>query len=165
MTQEQREALLAFYRDARGRLKASLDRLTDAQMVERSLGEWSVKDILLHIAAWDEARVGEALRRVFPVGLADHRVEPALAQVQEQDALLDPPAHQRALAAERALHAVLEDAHGVHELADQGHAVGGGVAGAGDGGRGEGQGCCQEHGSRDESMGSHAAGHCTRSPC
>jgi uncharacterized damage-inducible protein DinB len=36
--------------------------LSDAQLTERTLDGWSVKDHLLHVALWDEIRAAEVLR-------------------------------------------------------------------------------------------------------
>ena len=97
-------------------------------------------------------RVQEAGARIVPVILADHRVEPALADVEEVDPRLGPPAHQGALALRLPHHrqAVLEGAHRIHELADQVHAVGVHVAGPGERGRRERAGRERGAGEHDE---------------
>ena len=59
---QDKEALLQRYRDARQALLAVLDGLTDAQLSERSLDGWSVKDHLAHLALWDEIRASEVAR-------------------------------------------------------------------------------------------------------
>lgn len=43
-------------------MSAALEGLTDEQMSEPSLDGWSVKDHLLHIALWDDARASEVER-------------------------------------------------------------------------------------------------------
>lgn len=59
---EDRATLLEHYRQMRGELLAAIDGLGDAQMTERSLDGWSVKDHLAHIALWDDLRAGEVAR-------------------------------------------------------------------------------------------------------
>ncbi|HZP56911.1 MAG TPA: DinB family protein [Dehalococcoidia bacterium] len=59
---EDRDALLAHYRETREQLLAVLDGLTDEQMTERTVDGWSVKDHLLHLALWDDVRAGEVAR-------------------------------------------------------------------------------------------------------
>src|SRR5205814_1360171 len=94
-------------------------------------GEGTALPIAPHLGADREGvaqGVQEPFPRILPVGLADHRVEPAVANVEEVEALIETAAHQGALTLQGALHAVLEDAHRIDELADQIDAVGGGVA-------------------------------------
>jgi len=59
---EDKDALLQRYRDARHELLAAIDGLTDAQLSERSLDGWSVKDHLAHLATWDDVRADEVAR-------------------------------------------------------------------------------------------------------
>jgi hypothetical protein len=59
---EDREALLRHYREMRAALLAAVDGLTDAQLSERTLDGWSVKDHLAHLALWDELRAAEVER-------------------------------------------------------------------------------------------------------
>ena len=59
---ESREALLLHYRDMRAALLAAIAGLTDAQLTERTIDGWSVKDHLAHIALWDELRAAEVER-------------------------------------------------------------------------------------------------------
>lgn len=57
-----RDDLLEHYRRTREEMSSALDGLTDEQMSEPSLDGWSVKDHLLHIALWDDARALEVAR-------------------------------------------------------------------------------------------------------
>jgi uncharacterized damage-inducible protein DinB len=59
---EDRDALLAHYRQMRAELLSAIDGLSDEQMTDPSLDGWSVKDHLMHIALWDEIRVAEIER-------------------------------------------------------------------------------------------------------
>jgi uncharacterized damage-inducible protein DinB len=59
---EDKEALLQQYRQARQDLLGAIDGLTDAQLSERSLDGWSVKDHLAHLALWDDVRAAEVAR-------------------------------------------------------------------------------------------------------
>jgi len=59
---ETRESLLQHFERAHAALLASIDGLTEARMVERSLDGWSVKDHLAHLAFWDDLRAGEVIR-------------------------------------------------------------------------------------------------------
>lgn len=59
---EDRDALLAHYRETRQALLAALDGLTDAELSEESLDGWSVKDHLAHLALWDDVRASEVQR-------------------------------------------------------------------------------------------------------
>ena len=59
---EDKEALLQQYRKARQDLLGAIDGLTDAQLSERSLDGWSVKDHLAHLALWDDVRAAEVAR-------------------------------------------------------------------------------------------------------
>jgi len=59
---EDKEALLAHYRQARLELVAAIDGIPDGLMVERSLDGWSVKDHLLHLSLWDDVRASEVQR-------------------------------------------------------------------------------------------------------
>jgi len=59
---EDREALLQHYRDMRADLLAAIEGLTDDQLTEATLDGWSVKDHLVHLAAWDEIRASEVER-------------------------------------------------------------------------------------------------------
>ena len=59
---DRRQEIIDTYRQMRAGLTAALDGLSEAQMLDRSLGEWCVKDILAHIAMWDELRVTEIER-------------------------------------------------------------------------------------------------------
>ncbi len=57
------QELLSQLEEARSELMAALQGLPEDKMTAPMLGEWSVKDILIHIAAWDEVAVQD-LRRV-----------------------------------------------------------------------------------------------------
>jgi uncharacterized damage-inducible protein DinB len=59
---EDKSELLQYYRTTREALLAALDGLTDDSMTEPSLDGWSVKDHLVHLAAWDEIRASEVER-------------------------------------------------------------------------------------------------------
>jgi biotin operon repressor len=61
--EEGRAALLQGFTQSRAALLAAIEGLTEEQMVEQSIGDWSVKDHLLHVAQWDEWRSFE-IRRV-----------------------------------------------------------------------------------------------------
>lgn len=51
--------LLKLIRDERGLLEMTLARLTHAQMLLPGVdGEWSVKDALAHISAWERRMIG-----------------------------------------------------------------------------------------------------------
>ena len=59
---EDRAALLDHYRQMHADLLAAIDGLSNELMSEPSLDGWSVKDHLLHLAAWDDLRAGEVAR-------------------------------------------------------------------------------------------------------
>jgi hypothetical protein len=59
---ESRDELLTHYRRMRDDLLASIDGLTDEQLIDPSLDGWSVKDALAHIALWDDIRASEVAR-------------------------------------------------------------------------------------------------------
>ncbi len=59
---EDKQALLAHYRQMREELLAAIDGLTDDQMTDRTIDGWSVKDHLLHLSLWDEMRALEVER-------------------------------------------------------------------------------------------------------
>ena len=59
---EDRAALLDHFHHMRAALLAAIDGLSDDLMSEPSLDGWSLKDHLLHLAAWDELRAGEVAR-------------------------------------------------------------------------------------------------------
>jgi len=59
---ENREELLAHYRQTRQDLLAAIDGLSDELMAEASIDGWSVKDHLLHLALWDDIRADEVER-------------------------------------------------------------------------------------------------------
>jgi uncharacterized damage-inducible protein DinB len=59
---EDRDAVLRHYRESREALLAAIHGLSDAQLTERSLDGWSVKDHLAHIALWDDLRTSEVTR-------------------------------------------------------------------------------------------------------
>lgn len=60
--EEDRDALLEHYRRTREGLLAAIDGLSDALMTETSLGGWSIKDHLAHLALWDDLRAAEVVR-------------------------------------------------------------------------------------------------------
>jgi hypothetical protein len=49
-----REDLLGRAEEARKELLGAIEGLTDEQMTKRVVGDWSVKDLLAHVASWDE---------------------------------------------------------------------------------------------------------------
>ena len=59
---EDRGDLIRHYGEARGRLLAAIDGLTDEQMSDPSLDGWAVKDHLAHLALWDDIRAAEVER-------------------------------------------------------------------------------------------------------
>jgi len=59
---EDRDALLRHYREMREALLAAIHGLSDAQLTERTLDGWSVKDHLAHLALWDDIRASEVTR-------------------------------------------------------------------------------------------------------
>lgn len=73
-----REEAYALLDAARCELLAAIEGLTPEKMTVPMLGEWSVKDILAHVASWEEQILPD-LRRIRD----GHR--PALASFREQD--------------------------------------------------------------------------------
>jgi hypothetical protein len=69
--EEERAALLRAFTESRAALLSAIDGLSEEQMLERSIGEWSVKDHLLHVAQWDEWRSFE-IRRISQGFQAGH---------------------------------------------------------------------------------------------
>ncbi len=59
---ENKDSLLQHYRHTREGLLSAIEGLSDAQMSDPSIDQWSVKDHLAHIAAWDEIRASEVER-------------------------------------------------------------------------------------------------------
>src|SRR5262245_21534957 len=59
---EDRDALLRHYREMREALLAAIHGLSDAQLTERTLDGWSVKDHLAHLALRDDIRASEVTR-------------------------------------------------------------------------------------------------------
>jgi len=59
---EDKQAILHHYRQTREDLLAAIEGLADAQLTERSLDGWSVKDHLAHLAVWDDVRAAEVER-------------------------------------------------------------------------------------------------------
>jgi len=59
---EEKDALLAHYRQMREELLSAIDGLSDALMTETSIDGWSVKDHLAHVAFWDDLRAAEVVR-------------------------------------------------------------------------------------------------------
>ena len=57
-----RDAILTHFHTLRADLLAAIDGLTPAQLTEQPEGEWSIKDQLFHIAAWDRIRAVEVAR-------------------------------------------------------------------------------------------------------
>ena len=59
---QDREALLKHFKESREVFMAAIDGLTPEQMMDPSIDGWSVKDHMLHIAAWDDIRAAEVTR-------------------------------------------------------------------------------------------------------
>lgn len=59
---DDREKLIGRFASMRADLLDAIDGLDPGALTERSLDGWSVKDHLLHIAAWDGIRAGEIAR-------------------------------------------------------------------------------------------------------
>lgn len=57
-----REQILAEMAKARESFLASLEGLSDDQMTRPAAGDWSVKDLLAHIACWEEVLVPDVQR-------------------------------------------------------------------------------------------------------
>jgi hypothetical protein len=58
-----REHLVARLDDARKKLLASLQGLSEEQMTQSgAVGEWSVKDVLSHVASWEETALPDLAR-------------------------------------------------------------------------------------------------------
>ena len=60
---DDREELLKDLEQARDELRASYEGLSDEQMVQpEAVGEWSVKDVLSHVASWEEVALPDLAR-------------------------------------------------------------------------------------------------------
>jgi len=59
---EDRDRLVAAYREMRAEFFAAIEGLSGAQMTERTHNGWSVKDHMAHITFWDEVRASEVAR-------------------------------------------------------------------------------------------------------
>jgi len=58
-----RDWLVRDLEEARNELRASYERLSDQQMVQPgAVGEWSVKDVLSHVASWEEVALPDLTR-------------------------------------------------------------------------------------------------------
>jgi hypothetical protein len=72
---QSRTELVARVRADRARLEATLSRMSEEQLVQPGVeGDWSAKDIMAHIAAWEQRMVSwidEALRGKIPAQPAD----------------------------------------------------------------------------------------------
>lgn len=80
-----RDELLNALRDSRAQMEAALSGLADAHLTEPgALGDWSVKDILSHLTAW-EAEAVTALARVKR-GLKPGKIPSAPAEVDALNA-------------------------------------------------------------------------------
>ncbi len=73
-----RDSLRALLDGARAELLAAIEGLTPEQMTVPVIGDWSAKDILAHVSAWEQQIVMD-LERVRD------DFTPALAQFREQD--------------------------------------------------------------------------------
>jgi hypothetical protein len=78
-----REELLGELERARSELHASYQGLSDEQMARLgAVGEWSVKDVLSHVASWDEVMLPDLARIV-------RGDTPALASIELESANYD----------------------------------------------------------------------------
>ncbi len=78
-----KEELLAELEKARSELRASYEGLPDEQMTRLgAVGEWSVKDVLSHVASWDEVVLADLER----IARGD---TPALATIDLESANYD----------------------------------------------------------------------------
>jgi hypothetical protein len=78
-----REELLEQLDKARSELRASHEGLSGEQMTRLgAVGEWSVKDVLSHVASWDEAMLADQAR----IARGD---TPALASIDLESASFD----------------------------------------------------------------------------
>jgi uncharacterized damage-inducible protein DinB len=71
---------LQAFQESRRELMAAIEGLTEAQMEERSIDRWSVKNHLAHIVQWDELRFLEINRisqgyQSLLRGMTDEQVE------------------------------------------------------------------------------------------
>jgi len=57
-----REDLLGRAEEARRALLGAAEGLTDEQMTKPAVGDWSVKDLLAHVASWDEMALPDMQR-------------------------------------------------------------------------------------------------------
>lgn len=63
MSGSERERLVKELGDARDNLRASYEGLSDEQMTRAAaVGEWSVKDVLSHVASWEEFALPDLAR-------------------------------------------------------------------------------------------------------
>ena len=54
-----RDDVLATLREASAKLDALLERLDETEMVEARIhGDWTVKDMLAHLASWERLEIG-----------------------------------------------------------------------------------------------------------
>jgi hypothetical protein len=59
----EREELVRYLQRARDALRASFEGLSDEQMTQLgAVGEWSVKDVLSHVASWEELALPDLAR-------------------------------------------------------------------------------------------------------
>lgn len=78
-----RDQLLRDLEQARGKLHASYEELSDEQMTRLgAVGEWSVKDVLSHVTSWDEVLLPDLAR----IAVGD---VPALASIDLEAANFD----------------------------------------------------------------------------
>ncbi len=72
-----RDQVLLALKDSRTKMEAALRGLTDEQLLEPGvMGEWSVKDILAHLTAWEaevvtrlaKLQAGKKIQSVVPAG-------------------------------------------------------------------------------------------------
>lgn len=58
-----REELLGRAEEARRAFLGAVEGLTEEQMTKPAVGEWSIKDLLAHVASWDEMALPD-IRRI-----------------------------------------------------------------------------------------------------
>ncbi len=83
MPDSDKDELLGELEKARSELRASYQGLAGEQMTRLgAVGEWSVKDVLSHVASWDEAMLADLVR----IARGD---TPALASIDLESASFD----------------------------------------------------------------------------
>ena len=103
-----KDEMLTALRDSRARLEAALQGLSEAQMMDPGvMGDWSVKDLLAHMTAWEAEAV-----RILARARAGQSTQPAATSEAEMNALNAKLYKENK---NRPLENVLADFHGVHK--------------------------------------------------